>query len=110
MLSDIQVRKAKLQEKPYKLADERALYMLVNPTGAKLWRINYRFNGKQKPPQALGVYPEVSLSDARIKRDEARQLLAQDIDPGEQRKATKVMKAESLSNSFELPRLPPAKC
>jgi len=75
MLSDIQVRKAKPQEKPCNLTDERALYLLVKPNGAKLWRMNYRFSGKQKT-LALGVYPDVSLSDARIKRDEARQLLA----------------------------------
>ncbi|QFY43969.1 tyrosine-type recombinase/integrase [Candidatus Methylospira mobilis] len=101
MLSDIQVRKAKPQEKPFKLADERGLYLLVNPNGAKLWRMNYRFTGKQKT-LALGVYPDVSLSDARTKRDEARQLMAQGIDPSAQRKSAKAATAERAANSFEV--------
>ena len=101
MLSDIQARKAKPQNKPFKLADERGLYLLVNQNGAKLWRMNYRFTGKQKT-LALGVYPDVSLSDARTKRDEARQLLAQGVDPCEQRKAVKSATAERAANSFEV--------
>jgi len=101
MLSDIQARKAKPQDKPYKVADERGLYLLVNPNGGKLWRVDYRFSGKRKT-LALGVYPDVSLSDARTKRDEARQLMAQGVDPCEQRKAAKSASAERAANSFEV--------
>jgi hypothetical protein len=71
MLSDIQVRKAKPEAKPYKLTDERQMYLLVNPNGGKLWRFNYTFDRKQKT-MALGAYPDVLLSDARTRRDEAR--------------------------------------
>ena len=74
-LSDIQVSKAKPREKDYKLSDGFGLLLFVTTTGGKLWRVQYRFNGKQKT-LALGQYPAVSLADARKRRDEARQLLA----------------------------------
>lgn len=75
-------------DKPYKLFDERGLFLLVTPAGGKWWRLNYRFAGKHKT-LSLGVYPEVSLNDARERRDEARKLRAEGIDPGEYRKAAK---------------------
>ncbi|QSA97511.1 integrase arm-type DNA-binding domain-containing protein [Methylococcus sp. EFPC2] len=100
MLQDIEARKAKPAEKPYKLTDERGLYLLVNPNGGKLWRMNYRHWGKQKT-LSFGIYPDVSLAVARTRRDEARQLLAQDIDPGVQKKAAKTAGAERAANSFE---------
>jgi integrase len=88
MLKDIEVRKAKPGEKPYKLSDERGLYLLVTPQGGKLWRMNYRFGGKQRT-LCFGAYPEVGLADARARREDARRLLAHGVDPGEERKATR---------------------
>lgn len=98
-LSDPAIKKAKLTDKPYKLADEKGLYLLVNAAG-KYWRLNYRFDGKRKT-LALGVYPDVSLARAREKRDDARRLLASDVDPGAVKKATKTQRIESAANSFE---------
>ncbi len=100
-LTDLAIRTAKPDEKPRKLVDEKGMYLLLQPTGAKLWRMNYRFDGKQKT-LALGTYPETSLSQARDKRDEARKKLAQDIDPGEQRKLEKQERRTSLANTFEV--------
>lgn len=91
MLSDIVVRNAKAQEKPYKLHDTAGLYLLVNRAG-RYWRLDYRFAGKRKT-MALGVYPAVSLKEARERRDDARRLLGQGVDPGAQRKAQKAAKA-----------------
>jgi hypothetical protein len=93
-LSDTAIRNAKPKDKPYKLTDERGLYLLINPAG-KYWRLDYRFEGKRKT-LALGVYPDVSLKDAREKRDEARKQLAAGIDPGAQRKATKAADADTF--------------
>src|SRR5271165_2958519 len=84
-LRDTIVRKAKPSAKPKKLSDGGGLHMLVQPTGGKLWRLAYRFAGKQKT-LALGVYPAVSLADARDGRDEAKKLLAKGVDPSVQRK------------------------
>lgn len=66
-----QVETAKPKDKPYKMADGGGLYLLVNPNGARYWRLKYRVNGKEKL-LALGVYPAVTLADARSKRDEAK--------------------------------------
>lgn len=98
-LSDPAIKKAKPSDKPYKLADEKGLYLLVNAAG-KYWRMDYRYGGKRKT-LALGVYPDVGLARAREKRDEARKRLADGIDPSELRKATKTQQAESAANSFE---------
>ncbi|MDO5674275.1 MAG: tyrosine-type recombinase/integrase [bacterium] len=99
MLTDATVRNAKPKDKPYKLTDGRGLYVLVNHTG-KYFRFDYRFRGKRKT-LALGVYPDVSLSQARDRLYEARKLLADDIDPAEYRKVTKTMITEQLTNGFE---------
>jgi len=80
---------AKPREKAYKLADEKGLFLLVNPNGSKWWRLKYRIAGKEKL-LSLGVYPDVSLKDARDRRDEARKRIAAGIDPSEDRKAEKV--------------------
>jgi len=88
MLTDPKCKNAKPKEKPYKLADEKALYLEVMVNGSKYWRFKYRYNNKEKR-LALGVYPEVSLKEARDKRDEARKLLASGVDPAENRKAMK---------------------
>ena len=74
------VKQAKAREKPYKLSDEKGMFLLINPNGSKYWRFKYRFGGKEKL-LALGVFPDLSLADARAKRDEARSQLAKDIDP-----------------------------
>jgi len=87
-LKDVAVRNAKPTAKPRKLSDGGGLHVLIQPTGGKLWRLAYRFAGKQKA-LALGVYPAVSLEEARRRRDEAKKLLARSIDPSVQRKADK---------------------
>ncbi|MDP1956692.1 MAG: integrase family protein, partial [Rhodocyclaceae bacterium] len=86
MLTDTAVRTAKPTDKPRKLADEKGLFLLVTPSGGKWWRLKYRFGGKEKL-LALGVYPAVTLKDARERREEARKLLANGADPGELRHA-----------------------
>ena len=70
-LTDVKVRTTKSQEKAFKLADEKGLYLYVTPKGSRYWRMKYRFGSKEKL-LALGVYPDVSLAKAREKRDEAR--------------------------------------
>jgi integrase len=100
-LSDSAIRNAKPAEKPRKLSDEKGLFLLIAPNGGKWWRLKYRFGGKEKL-LSLGTYPEVGLKDARERRDVARKLLADDIDPSENRKATKAAKGERASNSFEV--------
>lgn len=100
-LSDTACKNAKSKEKPYKLADEKGMFLLINPNGSKYFRLKYRFGGTEKT-LALGVYPETSLKSARDKRDAARKQLADGIDPSENRKAVKSSKAESAANSFEV--------
>ncbi|EHF6859603.1 integrase arm-type DNA-binding domain-containing protein [Salmonella enterica subsp. enterica serovar Panama] len=87
-LTDAKIRAAKPDEKPYKLADSGNMFLLVHPNGSRYWRLRYRFQGKERT-LALGVYPDVSLSDAREKRDAARKLIAEGIDPCEQKRANK---------------------
>lgn len=79
-LAALAIRNAQPRSKPYKLGDERSLFLLVMPNGAKYWRFRYRFLDNQKT-LAIGVWPEVSLADARVKRDSARQMVADGIDP-----------------------------
>lgn len=98
-LSDTAIRNLKPQAKPFKKADGLGLYLEVMPTGGKLWRLKYRFAGKEKR-LALGAYPDVGLANARERRDAARKLLAADIDPGEQRKAENAARAERAANTF----------
>ena len=100
-LTDISIRSAKPTGKPFKMFDERGLFLLVSPAGGKWWRMNYRSDGKQKT-LSMGVYPDVSLKDARDRRDDARKLIAKGIDPGAHRKAAKSARAERAANSFEL--------
>lgn len=87
--------------KSYKMADGGGMYLEVQPNGSKYWRYKYRFDGKEKR-LALGVYPDVRLVDARERRETARKLLANGIDPGDQKKALKTAKTASSENSFEV--------
>lgn len=100
-LSDAQVSKAKPEDRDYKLFDGAGLFLQVSPSGGKLWRLKYRFDGKHKL-LALGQYPEISLANARKRREEARTLLANGQDPGEAKKAEKMAAALKEASSFEL--------
>ncbi|WP_313683294.1 integrase arm-type DNA-binding domain-containing protein [Pantoea sp.] len=93
-LTDIKVRTAKPTDKQCKLTDGNGMHLLVHPNGSRYWRLQYRFGGKQKM-LALGVYPDVSLADARVRRDDARKLLANGIDPGDKKKNDKVEQEEA---------------
>jgi integrase len=96
MLNDTRVRTVKSRERPFKLSDERGLFLLVTPTGGRLWRFKYRVQGREKLI-SLGAYPEVTLKRAREKRDTARRLLADGVDPSVQRQAERA----ALAQSFE---------
>ena len=100
-LTDKGTSNAKPKAQPYKLADERGMFLLVNPNGAKWWRLKYRFDGKEKS-LSLGVYPDVGLKDAREKRDAARNLLAGGVDPSINRKIQKAARLDRAENSFEV--------
>ncbi len=100
-LTDTAIRNFKPAAKPIILSDERDLYLEVAPSGGKWWRLKYRFDGRDKRI-SLGVYPEVSLKDARARRDDARKLLADGVDPSAQRKAEKAAKTSQSANSFEV--------
>src|SRR6516165_12100310 len=89
MLSDARVRNAKPGMGAIKLSDGGGLHLLIQPTGSKLWRLAYRFDGKQKT-LALGIYPTVTLKQAREKRDAAKRLLAEKIDPSTRRRLEKL--------------------
>ena len=100
-LTDTAIRNVKPSEKYARLFDGGGLYLEVSPPGGKLWRLKYRFGGKEKR-LALGAYPAVSLASARAKRDDARKLLAEGVDPGEQRRAAKAVRAGLAANTFEV--------
>ncbi|EGK5027989.1 tyrosine-type recombinase/integrase [Salmonella enterica] len=95
-----QVDAAKPREKAYKLADGAGLYLEVVPSGSRYWRMKYRFNGKEKR-MAFGVYPAVSLSQARALRDEAKKKLAEGIDPSFAKKEEKLVRDVQLNNTFQ---------
>jgi integrase len=99
-LSDIQIRNAKPKDKQYKMTDSEGMYLLVSPNGSKLWRLKYRYLGKEKT-LALGSYPEITLVKAREKRMDARKLLAQEIDPSSAKKEAKREKRIKNNNTFE---------
>jgi integrase len=100
-LTDTRIRNAKPQARPYKLSDSGGMYLLVTPKGASYWRLDYRFAGKRRT-LALGIDPNVSLSNARSRREEARSLLAKDIDPGITKKAAKRIAKLASENTFEV--------
>lgn len=95
-----QVDAAKPREKAYKLADGAGLYLEVVPSGSRYWRMKYRFNGKEKR-MAFGVYPAVSLAQARALRDEAKKKLADGIDPSFAKKEEKLVRDVQLNNTFQ---------
>ena len=100
-LTDTAIRNAKPAVKPSKLFDGAGMYLLVTPSGGKLWRIKYRIGGKEKL-LSLGAYPQVTLREARERRDAARRLLASQVDPSEHRKAVKATESEQTENCFEV--------
>ena len=99
-LSEVKVRTSKPRENPYKLFDGGGLFLLVTPSGGKLWHFKYRFDSKEKKI-TLGTYPEISIADARLRRDEVRKQIAHGIDPGAVRKAQKQAKTEE-AETFEV--------
>ena len=100
-LTDTAIKAAKPREKPYKLFDGEGLYLLINPDGSRWWRLKYRYGGKERL-LALGTYPGTGLKKARDKRDDARNLLDDDIDPNAHRKAEKAARADRDAGSFEV--------
>jgi len=94
-LSEARIRAAKPRDRPYKLFDERGLFMLVTPSGGRLWRFRYRLGGVEKL-LTLGAYPDVPLKRAREKRDEARRLVADAIDPSAKRQAERTAQADTF--------------
>ena len=100
-LTEHAVRQSVAPKSPRKLSDSAGLHLLILPSGAKYWRMAYRFASKQKLP-ALGVYPEVSLKNARAAVVEAREKLRMNIDPVELRKLRKTTQQKSLTNSFRM--------
>jgi len=99
-LTDVAIRNAKPREKPYKLGDTGGLFLLVQPSGGRLWRLKYRIDGREKK-LGIGTYPEVSLSDARRRRDEARELIAAGKDPSLEKQRSKARSRMEAANSFE---------
>ena len=98
-LTDIQVKKAKAKDKPYRLTDGGGLYLWLTPAGGKLWRWGYVYQDKEKL-MSFGKYPDVALAMARERHAEARKLLAANVDPMAQRKAEKIAVREASENSF----------
>ncbi|MBN9589472.1 MAG: hypothetical protein BGN85_10345 [Alphaproteobacteria bacterium 64-11] len=105
-LTNTAIKAARPQPRPYKLFDEKGLFLSVEPTGGRLWRFKYRYNGKEKK-LALGAYPDVGLKEAREKRDEARALLAAGIDPGQKRKSDRQAQVLQAANKRHVPRRSP---
>lgn len=100
-LTDVKIRNLKPKDKTFKASDEKGLYLQISPGGSKHWKLKYRYDGKEKK-LSFGAYPEVKLADARRKRDEARALLSDDIDPGIHKKERKLARLMGAENSFEL--------
>ncbi len=101
MLTQFAITNAKPKAKPYKLADQGGLYLLVKPTGMRLWRFRYRFAGKENT-LGFGSFPTVPLAEARGKRDEARKQVAAGIDPSQQKKLERVGITTAAQNTFKV--------
>jgi integrase len=99
-LTDIKIKNAAPKEKPYRLSDSQGLYIEVQPSGSKYWRLKYRFSGKEKR-LAIGVYPRVTLKSARKACEAAKDYLQQGIDPSQAKKSKKVEQVQSQLNNLE---------
>ena len=100
-LSDVTLRRVKATDKPQKFADGGGLYLYVAPTGGKLWRMDYRFEGKRKT-LSFGAYPAVGRKEARARREEAKGQIAAGIDPGAHKKAAKEAARADTDSTFEI--------
>lgn len=98
-LTDVAIKNAKPRAKPYKLGDAGGLFLLIQPSGGKLWRLKYRVDGREKK-LAIGTYPEVSLAEARKRRDDARELLAGGKDPSLEKQRDKFRSRLQADNTF----------
>jgi hypothetical protein len=100
-LTHFAIQNAKPSEKPYKLSDGGGLFLLIQPNGSKLWRLKYRHHGTERL-LSFGAYPAISLSDARSRRDEAKKLMSEGVDPAVQRKLEKIAAETASRNTFGL--------
>ena len=100
MLTYIQINAAKPREKAWTLTDSQGLYLVIQPSGSKLWRFNYRFLDKQKKLH-LGGWPTISLADARVRRDEAKKKIAEGIDPALEKKRARIAAKYAAADTFE---------
>ena len=100
-LSEFKISKAKPKDKPYKLSDGGGLFLLVNPSGSKLWRQKYRFMGKERL-LSHGQYPDVTLAQARAKLNEARSMLADGQDPAIEKKLAQINAETQARTTFKL--------
>lgn len=100
-LTDATIRVLKPKVKPYKVSDFEGLFLTVKPTGSRLWHFKYRIDGKEKL-LSIGVYPEITLAQARGKKDEARALLAGGKDPGDAKKDQQRQERARRGNTFEV--------
>src|SRR5947209_5464878 len=98
-LTHFAIESAKPKAKPYKLSDGDGLHLFVQPNGSKWWRFRYQFDRREKM-LSFGTFPDISLASARDKRTAARKLVAEGIDPSEQRKTDKIVAAIAANNSF----------
>lgn len=99
-LTDVAIRNAKPRDKPYKVGETLGLFLLVQPSGGKLWRVKYRVDGKEKK-LAIGIYPQVGLAEARRRRDAARELVAAGKDPGREKQREKVRSRIQAETTFD---------
>ena len=99
-LTDTRIRNTRPKEKAFKLSDGGGMYLLITPDGRRYWRLDYRFAGKRRT-LALGVYPIVSLSSARARREDARALLAKNVDPSVAKQAAKRAAKLASADTFE---------
>lgn len=99
-LTNVAIRNAKPRDKPYKVGDTLGLFLLVQPSGGKLWRVKYRIDGKEKK-LAIGIYPQVGLAEARRRRDAARELVAAGKDPGREKQREKVRSRIQAETTFD---------
>ena len=98
-LSVLAVENAKPREKAYVLTDGNGLHLVVTPNGNKLWRLRYRFGGKQNM-LSLGTFPTIGLAAARSRRDDAQKLIADDVDPSQQRKLDQIARGVASKTTF----------